>query len=171
MNFVLKSTIFIQFLFLVRVVPSPFPFAFAHISSYDRVTDRIRLNFEAVKKLDELISDGYDAWVDSAPPRWRADKFLQHSSPILVTSRYGQDARIAIPGCEAEEAAAWQSDRDYSKIAFLTVAIATSIEYVPITFSISCASLCRFRLNLCAICPATSDAKRFKGGILFHWKP
>lgn len=36
---------------------------------------------------------------------------------------------IAIPENEDNEASAWQLERDYNKIAFLTVAIATSIEY------------------------------------------
>jgi hypothetical protein len=75
--------------------------------------------------------EGYDEWVNQAPESWRVDGFLEDNSPIVVTSRFGQNARIAVPGNEAEEADAWQSERDYSKFAFLTVAIANSIEYVP----------------------------------------
>ena len=52
---------------------------------------------------------------------------MKNSSPIVVTSRYGQNAAIALHGNEQQEAAAWELDRDYSKISFLTVAIATSI--------------------------------------------
>lgn len=68
--------------------------------------------------------------MNRAPEHWKIDGFLEDNSPIVVTSRFGQNARIAAPGNEAQEAESWQSERDYSKFAFLTVAIATSIQYV-----------------------------------------
>jgi hypothetical protein len=68
--------------------------------------------------------------VRKAPKHWKVDGFLEDNSPIVVTSRFGQNARIAAPGNELEEAEAWQLERDYSKFAFLTIAIATSIQYV-----------------------------------------
>jgi len=86
------------------------------------------LNFEDVKTLDCLIVDGYSAWVNKAPSHWKADSFLQNHSPIVVTSRFGQNTGIAARGNEEHEAANWDSERDYSKIAFLTFALATSIE-------------------------------------------
>jgi len=95
----------------------------------------VDLNFESLKALDTLIVDGYQEWVNSAPHDWKADDWLLDSSPIIVTSRYGQNAAIALPGNEQQEAAAWQLHRDYSKIAFLTVAIATSIKYVQFLFA------------------------------------
>lgn len=79
-------------------------------------------------QLDRCIVNGYDEWVDKAPNHWKADRFLSHRVPIVVTSRFGQNARIATVGNEEQEAQNWELDRDYSKIAFLTVAIATSIE-------------------------------------------
>jgi hypothetical protein len=88
----------------------------------------MRLNFEDVKSLDDLIVDGYARWVAEAPHQWKVDKFLTTRSPIIVTSRYGQNARIAIPGNEDAEAEAWQTERDYSKLAFFTFAIATSLK-------------------------------------------
>lgn len=97
--------------------------------------DYFYLNFEQVKLLDDVLVHGYDAWVDGAPPSWKADGFLKNNSPIIVTSRYGQDARIAIQGNEEQEANCWQEERDYSKLAFLTVAIATSLQYVPPSLS------------------------------------
>jgi hypothetical protein len=72
--------------------------------------------------------EGYDAWVDDAPEAWKVDGFLLERSPIVVTSRFGQNARIATPGNEAQEAEAWERERDYSKLAFVTFAIATSIK-------------------------------------------
>lgn len=78
---------------------------------------------------------GYHEWVDNAPDHWKADGFLEDKSPIVVTSRFGQNARIATPGDEDYEADGWQLERDYSKLAFLTFAIATSIKYVRLPHS------------------------------------
>lgn len=71
--------------------------------------------------------------MNEAPEDWRRDGFLVDRSPIVVTSRFGQNARVGIPGHEADEALDWRLERDYSKVAFLTVAIATSIRCVPAT--------------------------------------
>jgi hypothetical protein len=86
------------------------------------------LNLEGVKELDSLIVEGYEGWVRKAPDQWKADGFLERRSPILVTSRFGQNARIAIRGNEEEEAESWNLERDYSKISYLTFALATTIE-------------------------------------------
>jgi hypothetical protein len=88
----------------------------------------INLNFEDVTALDALLVEGYQDWVRDAPQSWKVDDFLTHRSPILVTSRFGQNARIAVPGAEEEEANAWQAERDFSKLAFFTFAIATSLQ-------------------------------------------
>jgi hypothetical protein len=83
-----------------------------------------------------LIVDGYETWVRNAPEHWKTDGFLQDNSPVVVTSRFGQNARIAVPGNEEEEAEAWNLERDYSRISYLTFALATSIEFVfPFLFS------------------------------------
>lgn len=86
------------------------------------------MNFEDVTRLDHLIANGYADWVKNAPSKWKADGFLSNHSPIVVTSRYGQNAAIALLGNEEREAANWDLQRDYSKIAYLTFALATSIE-------------------------------------------
>lgn len=96
-----------------------------HISSNE---GDIRLNFEDVKALDANIVTGYQAWVAAAPRHWKADGFLEKNSPIVITSRFGQNAAIAVMGNEEREAALWDLQRDYSKIAFLTFALATPIE-------------------------------------------
>jgi hypothetical protein len=89
---------------------------------------------ELLSELDDLIVGGYQEWVHAAPDEWKFDGFLIDNSPIVVTSRYGQNAAIALEGNSRAEARAWDRDRDYSRIAFLTVAIATTIEYAPIPF-------------------------------------
>ncbi|KAH9018519.1 hypothetical protein EDB84DRAFT_1566372 [Lactarius hengduanensis] len=88
----------------------------------------IRLNFEEVKTLDRLIVSGYSAWARDAPQHWKADGFLEKHCPILVTSRYGQDVAIATPDNGAQAAQNWDLERDYAKVAYLTFALATSIE-------------------------------------------
>jgi hypothetical protein len=94
-----------------------------------RLETIIRLNYEDLKELDSLIVKGYDKWVQDAPDNWKVDRFLESRRPIVVTSRFGQNACIAAPGNESHEADAFQLERDHSKLAFLTIALATSIKY------------------------------------------
>jgi len=71
---------------------------------------------------------GYKTWIDNAPKEWKVDSFLEGKSPIMVTSRFNQDAKIAVPGNEAKEATAWGLECDFSKLAFFTFALATTIK-------------------------------------------
>lgn len=96
--------------------------------SAHRVDPTIRLNLEDVRSLDQAIVGGYEEWVEKAPPKWKADGLFEHNIPIVVTSRFGQDTAIAIPDNEEEEGNSWDTERDFSKVAFLTFALATSIE-------------------------------------------
>ena len=117
-----------------------------HLISF-RQDPFISLNFESVRSLHTHIVDGYQSWVNNAPPAWKKDNFLQSHSPIIITSRYGQNASIALPHNNRNEADAWNRERDYSKVAFLTFALATSIEYIisfssPISITISSPPLC-----------------------------
>lgn len=95
-----------------------------------REEQKIKLNFEDLRDFDALLVRGYDDWVENAPEHWKADGFLSGNSPVVVTSRYGQNAEIALPNNQQREAVSWELDRDYSKIAFLTFALATKIECV-----------------------------------------
>jgi hypothetical protein len=89
----------------------------------------IKLNLEELKELDSLIANGFDDWVDLAPDHWKVDRFLTRNSPVVVTSCFGQNAQTALSANKEQEALNWEGDRDYSKVAYLTVAIATSIKY------------------------------------------
>jgi len=96
------------------------------------------LNFEAVRRLHNVIARDYRSWANNAPQAWKKDNFLSSNSPILITSRFGQNASIALPDNNENEADDWNRERDYSKVAFLTFALATSIEFVissPLSFS------------------------------------
>ncbi|KAH9032220.1 hypothetical protein EDB84DRAFT_1438686 [Lactarius hengduanensis] len=105
---------------------------------WDEVTNvldhgTIKLNQRNTEKLDELMSKGYKDWVKKAPSLWKKDGFLEKHSPIVVTSRYGQNVEIAEGGSEMREASHWNKERDYSKVAFTTVALATLIECTEAT--------------------------------------
>ncbi|KAH9028468.1 hypothetical protein EDB83DRAFT_2678647 [Lactarius deliciosus] len=105
---------------------------------WDQVTNildhgTIKLNQRNTEKLDELISEGYKEWVENAPNSWKKDGFLEKHSPIVVTSRYGQNVEIAEGGNKTREASHWNKERDYSKVAFTTVALATLIECTEAT--------------------------------------
>ncbi|KAI9430746.1 hypothetical protein H4582DRAFT_2086078 [Lactarius indigo] len=88
----------------------------------------IKLNQRNARQLDELMSEGYEEWVENAPSSWKKDGFLEKHSPIVVTSRYGQNVEIGEVGNEKVEGSNWEKERDYSKVAFTTVALATLIE-------------------------------------------
>jgi hypothetical protein len=128
---------------------------------YYRDSRTIGLNFETLTKLHTLLLDGFDDFVSLAPAEWKKDGFLQNNKPIIITSRYGQNASIALEDNQDQEANDWNSERDYSKIAYLTFALATSIEsvftFIPyISLSQACISL---------------DALKFINGILSQIVP
>lgn len=107
------------------------PFALNHLlitSVVYRDQKTIGLNFETLTTLHHQIFNGYNDWVHNAPAHWKKDRFLEKHRPIMITSRYGQNAGIALPNNREQEAEDWNSERDYSKIAYLTFALATSIE-------------------------------------------
>src|SRR5882757_8497161 len=87
---------------------------YAYMASiFARELPTVNLNFESLKALDNLIVQGYQDWVNTAPPDWKTDGFLLERSPIIVTSCYGQNSAIALPGNEREEASAWPFDRGF----------------------------------------------------------
>lgn len=97
-------------------------------SDTHREEQHINLNIDDVKSLDDAIVAGYDEWAKNAPLKWKADGLFENNVPIVVTSRFGQNTRIAVTNNEEEEAHNWNTERDFSKIAYLTFALATSIE-------------------------------------------
>lgn len=97
-------------------------------TSVHRVDPTLKLNLEDVKSLDQAIVEGYDDWVAKSPPKWKADGLFKENIPIVVTSRFGQNTAIAVPDNEEEEANSWNTERDFSQVAFLTFALATMIE-------------------------------------------
>ena len=85
------------------------------------------LNIEEVKKLDEVMREEWQNFVDAAPPSWKEDGFIVDHVPIAVTCRYGQNQPICKPGEERDEARAFRNERMYGRVRFVTVALATHL--------------------------------------------
>ncbi|CCM06664.1 uncharacterized protein FIBRA_08949 [Fibroporia radiculosa] len=86
----------------------------------------INLNVQQLKQISKLFKTWGD-WVAAAPNHYRQDPFFRTHSPISVTCRYGQNQPICVPRQSAYEASIWDRERDYSKIRFVSMAIATHL--------------------------------------------
>lgn len=75
--------------------------------------------------LDEALRTRYNCWVQRAPEAYTADKFFQDRVPIIVTSSYGQNQPIGLNPREEREN--WRRDRDFSRVRFMTIALATHL--------------------------------------------
>ena len=83
------------------------------------------MNLRALQRLDDEIRKGYGSWVMRAPDEYKADKFFLDRVPVIITSRYGQNQQLGHqPEDEVEN---WKRDREWSKIRFVTVALATHL--------------------------------------------
>ncbi|KIL55667.1 hypothetical protein M378DRAFT_17747 [Amanita muscaria Koide BX008] len=89
---------------------------------------RIILNLAAMKQLDNRITSLYHDWVNDAPREYIEDNFFRTRVPIAITSRFGQNQRLAQSQEEEEEETSnWKRDRDYKRIRYITFAAATHI--------------------------------------------
>ena len=83
-----------------------------------------------MKALDLEIINSYHSWLDDAPRDYIEDNFFKSRVPIAITSRFGQNQRLAeSPRDREEELFNWARDRDYSRIRYVTLALATHIRY------------------------------------------
>jgi len=88
----------------------------------------IHLSLPDCIRLDSEIVKRYDAWVTGAPPAYKTDGFLAQRVPITVTSRYGQNQDLGMsPANAAETAGNWDRDRDFQRLRYMTIALATHI--------------------------------------------
>ncbi|KAG0697258.1 hypothetical protein DFH29DRAFT_1022910 [Suillus ampliporus] len=90
---------------------------------------RIVLRLQDVLELNRLIISEWDDFVANAPPAWTSDGWLQQHIPLSVACRYGQNQPIASTDQHAlhVEARNWHHERDYSRIRYLSMAVATHI--------------------------------------------
>ena len=80
-----------------------------------------------MKSLDIAIIDNYHDWIKKAP-RHYIDDFFQSRIPIAVTSRFGQNQQLSQSiNDREEERINWMRDRDYSRIRYVTLALATHL--------------------------------------------
>jgi hypothetical protein len=66
--------------------------------------------------------------MEEAPATYHQDGWFENRNPIAVTSRYGQNQPIGLQTHrEGEELYSWETMRQWSKIKYVTVALATHL--------------------------------------------
>ncbi|KAF9515149.1 hypothetical protein BS47DRAFT_1391881 [Hydnum rufescens UP504] len=83
----------------------------------------IEMRLEDLTLMDVHMSTDWDEWVARAPDAWREDGWLESHIPITLTCKFGQDQPIGNPN----QADIWEHERDYSKIRFLSFALASDL--------------------------------------------
>jgi hypothetical protein len=60
---------------------------------------------EKLKKLHQVMMRGFEPWVLDAPESYKDDNFLIEWTPIVITSRYGQNQsiRMQVQDADADE--------------------------------------------------------------------
>jgi hypothetical protein len=81
-----------------------------------------------MKRLDRMIVRSYADWIGDAPEEYKAEDLFTSRVPVAITSRFGQNQELASSiELRTEEQHNWARDRDYSRIRYLTIALATHI--------------------------------------------
>jgi hypothetical protein len=81
-----------------------------------------------MKALDVAIVDHYHNWVNCAPRDYVEDEFFSTRIPVAVTSRFGQNQQLSQTATHRQvERLNWTNDKDYSRIRYVTLALATHI--------------------------------------------
>jgi hypothetical protein len=96
------------------------------LNCISRGTNVHTLSLEHVRSLHAEIQKTYDTWTHG-DRSWFKDGFFMDSRPIFVTVRFGQNRNIYPRAALAEEASAWELERDYSKMRFVSMALATEL--------------------------------------------
>lgn len=87
----------------------------------------LNLRLIDVRHLNRRIERDWTKWVEDAPAAWKEDGFLLDHIPITVASRFGQDQPICAMSSRDDEADNWNQERDYRKIRFVSVGLATHV--------------------------------------------
>jgi hypothetical protein len=88
----------------------------------------VRLKLRKLLDLDRMITNEYENWVREAPEEYREDSFLEDRYPVAVTSRYGQNQELGLQTDDMEEEGInWNRDRQFNRIRYMSVAIATHL--------------------------------------------
>jgi len=95
---------------------------------YSEEHRRINLNLAALKNLDRAIVEFYEEWIEDAPAQYTEDGFFPMRRPVAVTSRFGQNQKLAdTEELRVEERGNWTRECDYKRIRFITIALATHL--------------------------------------------
>ena len=98
--------------------------------SYSDEHRRINLNLATLKDLDNAIVESYENWIEEAPVSYKQDNFFPARRPVAVTSRFGQNQQLAdTEPLRVEERSNWARECDYTRIRFITIALATHLRY------------------------------------------
>lgn len=88
------------------------------------------LRLQDVQSLHTAVVEQYIEWVEHAPNGWFKDTFFADSRPMFITCLFGQDQPICLANEHNMERNIWKSERDYTKMKYVSVALATNIRFV-----------------------------------------
>ena len=89
-----------------------------------------RLNLRRTSLLSNLMAILWIAFRDGAEEWKRVSRIWADSTPVMIAISIGQDAEICNHSEYAEERTAWAKRFDYSKVLYVTMALASHLEYV-----------------------------------------
>jgi hypothetical protein len=91
----------------------------------------VYLNLQAMKRLDQMILRSYAEWITGAPEEYKTEDMFSTRKPVTITSIFGQNQELASSvELRNEEHDNWERDRDYARIRYLTLVLATHIRSV-----------------------------------------
>jgi hypothetical protein len=90
-----------------------------------------------MKRLDDSIQNLYNQWILDAPAGYFDDDFFTSRVPVAITSRFGQNQQLARNREEElQERTNWRQERDYSRIRYITLAVASHVGYMHFLLTI-----------------------------------
>ena len=90
----------------------------------------ITLTHKQLVLFNQAIKTNYHGWIESLPDQYKVDGFFLECQPISITCCFGQNQPFAVNPHYHADQPAWSKERDYRKIRYVSVAIATHIWYV-----------------------------------------
>jgi hypothetical protein len=85
--------------------------------------------------LNRIFKNSWEEWVENAPDEWKDDDWITTRVPISVAMRYGQNQPVEISGRGVDDARrAWETDRQFGRLRYMSFAIASHLSYVCDTF-------------------------------------
>jgi hypothetical protein len=85
------------------------------------------LSYADATRLDILIKQSYEQFIDNSPESWKEDGFFTGRKPVAVTCRFGQNLQIGTRGQEEREGLAFEDYCDVSQVQYLSFALATDL--------------------------------------------